>query len=116
MASGRIFVGKPLCRDEDWIKMTVNYTVDASNATTEVQRINPILRPLLVPFNRRIREAVHYRGMVAEKLRPQMSKMIEAQKTIEHETDDNDLDLSPEQHNLATWSLVSARRMTSLPV
>jgi hypothetical protein len=108
-ASGRIFVGRPLCRDEEWINMTINYTVDASNAVKEVLLINQYLRPFLVPWNRKILRAVDYRRKVAEKLRPQLDEMLEARKS--HYVDDEyiDLERSNVEHSLATWSLVSTQ-------
>lgn len=112
IASSRVFVGRPLCRDEDWIQMTVNYTVDASNAVKEVQKIRPILRPFLVPFNKKVRRAADYRRRVAEKLRPELTRMTEAHKTLGDEDEDNFSSSVTEQHNLATWSLVSGRELT----
>jgi len=46
---------------------------------------------------------------VAEKLKPQLNEMIEANRRIQNEDDDLHFDdVSIDQHNLATWSLVSA--------
>lgn len=108
LASGRIFVGKPLSHDEEWIKLTINYTVDCSNAVKEVSKINPWLRPLLVPFSPSIRTAMEYRRRVAEKLRPQLTEMIEAAKNADKIDDDQNFDkIAPsDQHTLATWSMV----------
>jgi hypothetical protein len=109
LASGRIFVGKPLCRDEEWIKLTTNYTVDVSNAITEVRKIPSYLRPFLVPFNSSIRGAAQYRQKVAEKLKPQLNEMIEARKRLRDEDDDGHFDVTAnDQHSLAAWSMVCA--------
>jgi hypothetical protein len=108
LASGRIFVGRPLSRDEEWIKMTVNYTVDCSNAIKDVGKIKPWLRPFLTRFTPSIRTAMDYRRRVAEKLKPQLEEMIEASKKVEKEDEDDHVDVLPsDQHSLATWSLVS---------
>lgn len=114
LASGRVFVGRPLSRDEEWIQLTINYTVDASNAVKEVYYIPMFLRPLLVPFSPSIRKATQYRRRVAEKLKPQLKGMLEAHKRQQgkREDDDNDFDNAPgDEHNLATWSLVSVFRV-----
>jgi hypothetical protein len=108
LASGRIFVGRPLCRDEEWIKLTVNYTVDCSKAITDVQNIRPWLRPFYTPFLSSIREAADYRRKVAQKLKPQLQAMIEANKKVQNDDDDSYLDdVSSDQYNLAAWSIVS---------
>ncbi|KAF4469441.1 Cytochrome P450 [Fusarium albosuccineum] len=106
LASGRIFVGRPLCRDEEWIDMTINYTVDSANAIKEVQDTPRHLRPFLVPFKPSIRKAATYRQKVAEKLKPQLNEMIEAHKNMGDYDDDNHSDdLSADQHSLALWSM-----------
>jgi hypothetical protein len=110
LASGRIFVGRPLSRDEEWIKLTVNYTVDCSNAVKDVGKIKPLLRPILVPLTPSIRTAMQYRRKVAAKLKPQVKEMIEASKKIQKDDDDDDdhHDFAPsDQHSMATWSMVS---------
>lgn len=107
LASGRIFVGRPLSRDEEWIKLTINYTVDCSNAVKDVSNIKPWLRPLLVPFNPRIRAAMDYRRKVAAKLKPQMTELIDAAKNAENVDDDKDFKIMPnDQYTLAAWSMV----------
>jgi hypothetical protein len=107
LASGRIFVGRPLSREEEWIKMTVNYTVDSSNAIRDVGDIKPWLRPFLTRFTPSIRTAMDYRRRVAEKLKPQLEDMIEASKHVQKEDEDDHFDVLPsDQHSLATWSLV----------
>jgi len=107
LASGRIFVGKPLCRDEEWIQMTTMYSVDASNAIKEVQAIPLYLRPFKVPFTPTIRRAAEYRKKIAAKLKPQLNAMIEARKHTTNEDDDEHFDgLESGQHSLAAWSIV----------
>ena len=116
LASGRIFVGRPLCRDEEWIHLTINYTVDSANAVKDVQKIPTFLRPLLVPFISSIRTAARYRQKVADKLKPQLNEMLEASKHIQNEGDDEHSDIVlSDQHSLATWSLVCALVVISLP-
>lgn len=109
LASGRIFVGRPLSRDEEWIKLTVNYTIDSANAVKDVFRVPWWLRPFVVRYLPSIRKAIGYRHRVAEKLKPQLSAMIEASKLAQDLDDDAFFDVTPsDQHCMATWSLVSA--------
>lgn len=46
--SGRIFVGAPLCREEEWLKTTIAYTFDCFNAVPPIKGINRVLRPFKV--------------------------------------------------------------------
>lgn len=109
LASGRIFVGKPLSRDEEWIELTTTYSIDASNAVKDVASISPYLRPFLVRFTPSIRKAAEYRKKVADKLRPQLNEMIEASKRNQNEDDNSHFDVMPsDKHSLAAWSMVCA--------
>jgi hypothetical protein len=103
LASGRIFVGRPLCRDEEWIDLTINYTVDPANAVKDVQQTPIFLRPIAVPFISSICKAAEYQQKVADKLKPQLSEMLEASKYIQNEDEDDYFDVVPsDQHSLAT--------------
>lgn len=113
LASGRIFVGRPLSRDEEWIKWTVDYTVDCAAAVADVAKIRPWLRPLLVPLKPRIRTSMEYRRKIAEKLRPVLTDMIESAKRVAEMGDGDDNGGvrrgglgSGDEHSLATWSMV----------
>lgn len=54
--SSRVFLGDKVCRDPDWLKVMVNYTVDAVVAS-EVIRLWPrFLRPIVAPFLRSYRK------------------------------------------------------------
>ncbi|KAL0941723.1 Ent-kaurene oxidase 7 [Colletotrichum truncatum] len=64
MASGRVFIGPELCRDERYIDASINYTVDLMTAVHMVSFLPGPLRPFVAPFlpplkklNRRIAEA-----------------------------------------------------------
>ncbi|TDZ61446.1 Cytochrome P450 monooxygenase ATR2 [Colletotrichum trifolii] len=75
MASGRIFIGPELCRDERYLDASINYTVDLMTAVHVVGFMPVWLRPILAPFlppikklNRRINEAeAVFRPIVAER-------------------------------------------------
>lgn len=42
-----VFMGEKICRDEDWINVSVNYTIDAFVAARELRLWPSILRPLV---------------------------------------------------------------------
>ncbi|KAG8162550.1 hypothetical protein KVR01_008315 [Diaporthe batatas] len=62
-ASGRIFVGLELCRDEKYLETSINFTIDVMKAVFTVAFLPVWLRPVLTPVipfvrtvHRRIRE------------------------------------------------------------
>ena len=50
LASGRIFVGLPLCRDPEFVKSTITFTVDVFLAGEELNKYPKVLRPLIAPW------------------------------------------------------------------
>ncbi|KAJ5703643.1 hypothetical protein N7493_011568 [Penicillium malachiteum] len=52
------FLGEGVCRNEDWINVAVNYTIDAFNGARELREWPTILRPLVhyfLPSMRKVR-------------------------------------------------------------
>lgn len=47
MASGRVFVGPELCRNEEYITCSMNYTIDLMDAVRAVSETAPWLRPFV---------------------------------------------------------------------
>jgi hypothetical protein len=50
LISGRVFVGLPLCRNEDWIRISINFTVVSFKASQRFASIPAWKRPFAVPF------------------------------------------------------------------
>ncbi|KAJ5590031.1 hypothetical protein N7450_004003 [Penicillium hetheringtonii] len=48
--STRAFLGEKLAKNEDWINISVNYTIDAFNASRELRQWPTILRPVVHHF------------------------------------------------------------------
>ena len=60
--SSRVFLGDSVCRNEDWLKVTREYTVDASRAAEKLRLWPSALRPIVhwfVPECQRARAHVH---------------------------------------------------------
>ncbi|KAJ7796327.1 cytochrome P450 [Mycena olivaceomarginata] len=49
-ASNRLFVGLPLCRNEEYLANSVSYTIDVMRGAGKISLLPPFLRPLLGPF------------------------------------------------------------------
>jgi ent-kaurene oxidase len=80
LLSGRIFVGLPLCRDEEWIDATINYTNDAVNAIAPVKAIHPLLRPFIAPRLPEVRRIKQHRINGARLLEPVLVERLENMK------------------------------------
>ena len=74
LLSGRIFVGLPLCRNEEWITTTINYTMDIFAAVPQIRKLNPILKPFLAPWLPEVRRIKQNRIKGARLLRPILEK------------------------------------------
>ncbi|KAF4509818.1 hypothetical protein G6O67_001762 [Ophiocordyceps sinensis] len=73
MASGRVFIGPELCRNEEYLAAAINYSVDVMTAQRAVLQIRPWLRPLLARrlpevkrVQRRLKEADAFLRPVVE--------------------------------------------------
>ncbi|KAI0200935.1 cytochrome P450 [Astrocystis sublimbata] len=88
-ASARIFVGYPMCRDEDWLNCSTTFSLDVMLGAEKLKQWKPWLRPLaqyFVPEMTRIR-GDHRRAL--ELLLPEVNKRSkESSKTHSHAYND----------------------------
>ncbi|EOD53178.1 putative cytochrome p450 monooxygenase protein [Neofusicoccum parvum UCRNP2] len=90
--SSRIFLGEELCRDEDWLKITVNYTVDIMLAAERLRRVPGSLRRIVhwfLPEAQKLRAEVKQAGEiirpVLEKRRAEKAAMeAQGKEPVEH--------------------------------
>ncbi|KAH9477541.1 Cytochrome P450 monooxygenase 103 [Psilocybe cubensis] len=101
--SNRLFVGLPLCRDPDWVKLNQQFTVDVIVSGQIINMFPPILRPivgrLLTTVPSSIKRAMKHIG-------PQIEAQLEREKNSSH--DDN-------PNNLISWLLDEAQGPQRLP-
>ncbi|KAK1976426.1 cytochrome p450 monooxygenase [Colletotrichum cereale] len=74
--SGRVFVGLPLSRDEEWIQIAINSTIDSFVGAAMMWQYPSWSWPIMqwiVPQTKRVR---YYRGRVAEMLKPLIAKRL----------------------------------------
>jgi hypothetical protein len=76
LMSGRTFVGLPLSREDDWLNVTINFTVDAVAATRAVRKWNPLLRPFVAPFLEEIQRIKKHKARGAEMLAPYVEQKL----------------------------------------
>ncbi|KAI9927419.1 hypothetical protein ASPWEDRAFT_175021 [Aspergillus wentii DTO 134E9] len=78
LLSGRVFVGRPLCRDEEWIHSSVNFTVDCFAAREEVGKYHWILRPIVARFIPRVQAISRHLANARRLLKPILQERLEA--------------------------------------
>ncbi len=104
--SARVFVGLPLCRDEEWLQTTIKYTEDVVNARQKISKYPFLVRPLVAPFLAECRRLRVDRQRAGKMLAPTIATIIESRSTgpndCNREEDDAPLD-SNGQYNLASW-------------
>ncbi|KAK2038755.1 cytochrome p450 monooxygenase, partial [Colletotrichum somersetense] len=80
MVSGRVFVGLPLSRNEEWIHTAIHSTIDSFSGAAMMWQYPSWSWPIMqwiVPQTKRVR---YYRRRVAEMLKPIITKRLEDAK------------------------------------
>jgi hypothetical protein len=100
LLSGRVFVGRPLSRNEEWINASINYTMDAVKAQHAIAKWPVYLRDIVAPFLPEIRGVKQYGARGAKLLAPILKATLErAQRVKIGFADDN------EQGTFISWIL-----------
>jgi hypothetical protein len=101
LLSGRVFVGRPLSRDEEWIKSTINYTVDCVAAGKAARKYPSWMRGLVAGYLPEIKRVHQHKirgGQLLEPiLKAQLSK-LDNEKIQNEESGD-------EQGTFISWIL-----------
>ncbi|RFU29394.1 hypothetical protein B7463_g6914, partial [Scytalidium lignicola] len=107
--SARTFVGLPLCREEDWLKATINVTTDTVIGVNAIAKHNPWFRPFVAPFIPELRNLKKYDAFFSGKLKSQVNAIMAAYKkqgiTLKKPSAENISDEGVEEgnHNLVHW-------------
>ncbi|PVH91565.1 cytochrome P450 monooxygenase-like protein [Periconia macrospinosa] len=72
--SSRIFLGEELCRNEDWLDITKNYTVNAFKAAVMMTVVPSFLKPLLPYVSKDCKEVRAQRDRAREIIKPVIEK------------------------------------------
>ncbi|KAI0477527.1 putative cytochrome P450 [Xylariaceae sp. FL0804] len=102
-ASARVFVGYPLCRNEEWLDCSTRFADDAMLGGEKLKRWHPYLRPIaqyLVPEMTRIR-GNHQRAL--ELLLPELERRAAEQRDDENAS-------PPPRNDMIAWMQQRARR------
>jgi cytochrome P450 len=106
LMSGRVFVGLPLSREEEWIDATVNYTRDVMLAREAIIAKPPIIRDLVARFLPAVRSVKRYGERGAVFLAPLIKEILA------REANGKTFEPSPEEESRGTmvaWMLKYAK-------
>lgn len=100
LVNGRMFVGLPLARDQEWINLNIKYTLDVVNTVRAVGQIHPMLRRIRAPYLPEVKHLAEYKKRAEVILRPHITATIEAKKEISGKKDADRL-----KFNLIAWMM-----------
>jgi hypothetical protein len=89
IASGRIFVGPELCRDEVYLDASINYTIDLMTAVHVVSLMPVWLRPIAAPWVQPIRKLQARIREADEFLRPIVAARRKAAEDPDYQKPDD---------------------------
>ncbi|KAH9219807.1 cytochrome P450 [Leptodontidium sp. 2 PMI_412] len=101
LLSGRVFVGRPLSREEEWIQATVMFTFYSIQAKNAINAYPPYLRSIVAPFVLELRNLKKFRKRGAEMLMPILEQQLGKERNEKIHRDDND----DEQGTMISWIL-----------
>ncbi|KAF2835329.1 cytochrome P450 [Patellaria atrata CBS 101060] len=80
LISGRVFVGLPLNRNEDWIRISINFTIVSFMASQKFASIPAWKRPFVVPFSPETRAIKRHRAEAVRLLTPIIQRRVKDMK------------------------------------
>lgn len=101
LLSGRVFVGRPLSREEAWIDSTINYTVDCVAASLAARKYPPWLRGLVAGYLPEIKRVQEYKIKGGKLLQP----ILEAQLSKHGNEKIQSEESGDEQGTFISWIL-----------
>ncbi|KAF5871337.1 putative cytochrome p450 oxidoreductase protein [Botrytis fragariae] len=101
LLSGRVFVGRPLSRTEEWINISSHFTEDVVLARESVAKYPAWLRSFALPFLPEIRKVKHHKVVGAELLRPIIEGCI--QRFREGKGGDEGDEFDDDQGTFVSW-------------
>ncbi|KAK6582394.1 hypothetical protein PZA11_004802 [Diplocarpon coronariae] len=101
LLSGRVFVGQPLCREEEWIEASIMYTFYAIAARNAVNAYPAFLRSIVAPFIPELKKLKKFRDRGAELLKPILDAQLSKDQKEKSPRDDADDD----QGFMISWLL-----------
>lgn len=76
LLSGRVFVGRPLSRNEEWIDSSINYTVDCANARDAANKYPYWIRNFIAGFLPEVNRVHRHQTRGGELLKPILAAQL----------------------------------------
>lgn len=105
LLSGRVFVGRPLSRNEEWLEATINYTSACIQAINACKRYHPLLRNIVGPFLREVKNLKAYRRNGAELLKPLLAEVLDKETYAGEKLEPDAGVFDDEQGTFCSWML-----------
>lgn len=80
LLSGRVFVGRPLSRDEEWIEATIMYTFLCVEAARKVKSYPGYLQSIVAPFLTDVKRVKEFKDRGGELLQPMINDQISSDR------------------------------------
>ncbi|KUJ19332.1 cytochrome P450 [Mollisia scopiformis] len=101
LLSGRVFVGRPLSRDEEWIQATVMSTMFGIAARDAINSYPRYLRDIVAPFLPELKRLKQFRKRGAQLLKPILDAQLAKEGNEKLRRDDSE----DEQGTIISWML-----------
>lgn len=89
--SGRVFVGYPLCRNEEWIEAIMNFTIASFAASVPILKYPAWFRPFVAPFIPQVKTTKKYRRTAYRLLKPLINERLRTMREDPKTTMPNDV-------------------------
>ncbi|KAI8296096.1 Cytochrome P450 monooygenase 3 [Colletotrichum sp. SAR 10_98] len=83
LMSGRVFVGLPLSRDEEWLAASINFTVDVAKSRVAMLRLHPLIRPFFLRFLPEVQHMLREQKRAQEWMKPLVSDFVQNEFNLE---------------------------------
>ena len=101
LLSGRVFVGRPLSREEEWIDINISYTLFCVQARAAIEAYPSWMRDIVAPYLKEVKGLWHFKRRGAMLLKPMIDEMLakEGSEKLFREGE------SDEQGTMMSWIL-----------
>ncbi|KAM6485446.1 cytochrome P450 [Trichoderma sp. SZMC 28011] len=83
LISGRVFVGSPLSRSEEWLDASINYTRALSKVQDDYLGLGPVLSNIAAPFLSSVWKARGYMTKAQTWMRPLVAEILASEKSMD---------------------------------
>ena len=101
LVSGRVFVGRPLSREEEWITSTIKYTVDCVAAKDAAHEYSPWMRGLISAHLPEVKRVHQHRIQGGKLLKPILDAQLSKQGNEKIQSEES----GDEQGTFISWIL-----------